>query len=232
MDGQEFPASGGIRAEAYPQGKSKNIILYEVADKKYSVILFSPDSKLYAYWGLAENNKAAWVVNGIESQPYYSVTFFQFSEDSKHYSYIANEDKSKNWLIFDGEKRLLNDNASLLSISPDGKRIAYVYSISDGSKKKSQSYKIVIDGNVDQNNYDQLYSPEFSPQGDHVLYANRMNNIVSIVVDGISKAIDGELLTAPKFDSNNTFQYIIFKSFKRNHVELTFVDEAIGGVVK
>ena len=63
-------------------------------------------------------------------------------------------------------------------------------------------------------------------------WGNKKNT--AFVIDGISYKMDGDLLilTAPVFDSDERFHYIVFKTIDKKTIEISVVDEHLGAVAK
>jgi Tol biopolymer transport system component len=152
-------------------------------------IVFSPDSKRFAY--SAELGDQQWTVvgDGAEGQVYDSVTIPMFSPDSRHVLHKARRGKNE-FVVVDGVEGppFAGIAYGLSPFSPDGKRVAYLARLSHNN------YVLVGDGRPSKpyEHIEYITSSYFSPDSQHIVFAARKGEKVHVVLDGKeSPACDG-----------------------------------------
>ncbi|NIQ91774.1 MAG: hypothetical protein GWN33_12355 [Gammaproteobacteria bacterium] len=138
-------------------------------------VLFSPNSKHFAYVGKTYSGKKFVVLNGMDLREYDDISYLRFSPDSKWIAYIGRSENRSCVVVNDTERRhyvLVFD----LTISPDSRRLAYI--ASDGSK-----YFAVID-TVERTRYDYISFIKFSPNSHRTMYVAEEKEKQLVIVDG------------------------------------------------
>lgn len=140
-----------------------------------STLLFSPDSKHFAYaakagdrWQLVVDDKADPAYDGVGAPV--------FSRDSQHVIYSARQG-GRNFIVVDGKPQQNFDGIGETAVSSDGKRLAYI------AMQGGKGF-VVIDGKADEGSYDGAGSIVFSEDGKHVAYAAVLGGKSFIVADG------------------------------------------------
>lgn len=134
---------------------------------------FSSDAKHY-YCIIKQNKEqVAIVIDGVKGPDYDGISDVQMSMDGEHIAYIASR-SGKMRVVYDGkESSLLFTNIDQLTLSPDGKRIAYVGLTSFLPDRKCT---MVVDDIQYGFNDGTLGKPYFSPDSKNIAYKMKVVN--------------------------------------------------------
>jgi Tol biopolymer transport system component len=171
--------------------KGEHVVLDGVEGSPYDVIRFvkfSPDGRRLAYEGRL-GRKWHMVVDGVQGPAFDEVeaNSFRFSPDSKRTVYLADHQ-----LILNGEvQRGQGFTSDHLTLSPDGKRLAYLRRSDFGGSQ------LVVDGVVYAGNTDSMV---FSPSGRHVAWIDRRR---VVVVNRLRGPEFDAILGPPTFSSDD-----------------------------
>jgi len=93
---------------------------------KVGDLIFSPDSKRFAYWNWSqENHNCVAVVDGVVGNAYDDISGIIFSPDSKRVAYIALR-RQVSLVVVDGLEGKKYDGITGLVFSPDSRHVAYM----------------------------------------------------------------------------------------------------------
>jgi WD40 repeat protein len=145
-----------------------------------SDLIFSPNSKHYAYKVWRKNKGYRIVYDGREQKEYDEIRDIFFSHNGEHLGYVARQ--GERWFVVkDGEegKGYIGDKnspISLLKLSEDGKH--FLYRVHQAGK-----FFLVFDGK-ELKAYQQVMSPIFTKDGKHFAFISYENGY-SFVKDGV-----------------------------------------------
>ncbi len=129
-------------------------------------LVFSPDSRHFAYAARLPDGREVVVLDGVESEPIDGFHTLKFSPDSRRFAYAAM--RKELWsVVLDGnagESFVDGIRPDSITFSPDSRRLGYV--AARGGKNMA-----VVDGRIGKTN-DGIHGPIFfSPDSQHVVYA-------------------------------------------------------------
>jgi hypothetical protein len=191
LDGVEGPAADQLHFS--PDGKrvalsfhsnNKSGILvdgkeWKLYDGTLANITFSPDGRHFAYTVIAISSpKFMVVVDGKEGPVYEAVRDFQFGADGSRFAYLGRKGFTEVCVTDAGEEKpslLISD----LTISPDGKHVAYKALGTGGSVvvrdgKEQKPYMQILDGSL-----------RFSPDGRRLAYWVMGAGGLAVVANGV-----------------------------------------------
>ncbi len=139
-------------------------------------IVFSPDSKHFAYVGINQNNSCIFVKDNKKLRSVDKIDRIKFSPDSKHVAYTAME-KGEWFVVLDGKNGRKYKKISGLTFSPDSREIIYM-------AQKSRR-PIIVRNEEEISDGLGVFFPTFSPKGKRFAYLKaEKNNVYHYVIDG------------------------------------------------
>ncbi len=164
-DGKEFVIIDGKKGEKFD---------------RVDVPIFSPDGRRIAYIAGKDFlwiKKCMWVVDGEKGKKFDMLGLILFSWDGKKFVYHARKGR-KEYIVVNGNKVEKFDRViCCLTLSPDGKRLAYFTTGKDGKQF------VVIDGKKGEK-FDGVDFITFSPDGKRIAYRAREGDKHFMVIDG------------------------------------------------
>ncbi len=209
-----------------------------------SQIVFSPDSKHYAYIGVIMaplGGKKMQIVHDQTRSPFYDdIDKPFFSPDSTHLAYRVN-DNNKQFMIVDGKAQKTYDRIGKPYFSPDSSTLAYQAAKKEGSvikvvmvvNEKEESYRV---NNLDAPLSDIITPPVFSPDSRHLAYLLQSKGPqpqCMLVINGVViQTFNAHFVTtvdAPiVFDSENSAHFLA-GFLKDDRFEIFQINITIGG---
>lgn len=144
-------------------------------------LLFSPDSKRFAFLAINADDKYVAVIDGIQGAPYDRVDdrSVQFSPDSKHFAYLGLRD-NRTYCVVDNAEGVPYAQVARLIYNKDGSKMAYAATrvVNDDQGKPSKAESFVVVNNVEGKSYDGVVADTmaFSPDGAHLVYEAKRND--------------------------------------------------------
>jgi len=190
-NGRKFAYIGGIEGKWFVVINGREVKRYDALSDsgllgrgrftKVSSLLFSPDSRQFAYV-VMDKGKSFIVLNDEEHKKYDSILTHVFSPDSKKLAYAAKE--GGNWFIRLNDKEGKRyDNVSAPVFSPDGSKLAYI-------AREGEQYFAVVNGEEGKR-YDKIAAlPIFSPDSRKFAYFAMRNTDIFVVINAREFAVD------------------------------------------
>lgn len=190
-----------------------------------SAIVFSPDSKHFAYIGVNRTSEGVrmQVIHDQTRSPFYEeIDKPVFSPDSRHLAYRVGND-GKSFMVFDGEAQNPYDTLGLPYFSPDSSKMAY-------RAKKAKHVIMVVNGEessfLSENRWtpiDNITPPCFSPSGRYLAYLVHEKTLqCKLVINGDAVRTFNGVSPPPKQIENKP---LVFDSDDRARFLLAFLEE-------